>query len=71
MKKSRPNPTPDQGSRIVFCPCYSDCLNRVIKRGWMSWNCQLCGERLNQAARPELALTGDHSVAYYEFAAGS
>jgi hypothetical protein len=71
MKKPKPNPTPDQGSRNVFCPYYSECLDSVIKRAWMSWHCRLCGERFNQAARPELALTVNHSVAYYEFAAGS
>jgi len=71
MKKSEPNPTPDQGSRNVFCPYYSDCLDRVIKKGWMSWHCHLCGERFNQAARPELALRVNHSVAYHVLRSGS
>jgi hypothetical protein len=71
MKKSEPNPTPDQGSRNVFCPYYSDCLDRVIKKGWMSWHCHLCGERFNQGARPEFPLRVNHSVAYYELRSGS
>jgi hypothetical protein len=70
MKKLKPNPIPDKGSRNVFCPYYSDCLDEVIKMGWMYWHCHLCGERFNQAARPELALTVNHAVAYYEASAG-
>jgi len=70
MKEFTPNPVPEQGSRNVFCPYYSDCLDRVIKAGWMAWHCRLCGQRFNQAARPELVLSTDHSVEYYELAAG-
>lgn len=69
MKKSKPNPSRgDKSSRNVFCPYYSDCLDKVIKRGWMSWHCHQCGEQFNQTARPELALTVNYAVAYYELA---
>jgi hypothetical protein len=71
MKKYKPNPIPDQGSRNVFCPYYSDCLDSVIKRGWISWHCCLCGERSNEGARPEHNLAIDRSVAYYELPAGN
>jgi hypothetical protein len=66
MKKPELNPTRDHGSRNVFCPYYSDCLDMVIKKGWVSWHCHLCGERFNQAARPEFALNVAHSIAYYD-----
>jgi hypothetical protein len=66
MKKPKANPTSKHGPRNVFCPYYSDCLDRVIEMGWMSWHCHLCGERFNQAARPELALNVGHPVAYYD-----
>ena len=71
MKKYKPNPIPDQGSRNIFCPNYSACLDKVIKKGWMSWDCRPCGERFNQTARPEFALTVNHSIAYYDSTAGS
>jgi hypothetical protein len=70
MKRYEPNPTPKQGSRNIFCPYYSKCLDRVVKRGWSSWHCHFCGERLNQGARPEFGLTVNHSVAYYELRSG-
>ncbi|MEW6667959.1 MAG: hypothetical protein AB1512_22335 [Thermodesulfobacteriota bacterium] len=69
MKTSKPNPAPEQGSRNVYCPHYSECLDKVIKRGWTGWHCHLCGERFNQAAEPELALSVGESFAYYDLAA--
>jgi len=69
MKEVKLNPSPNKGSRNVFCPYYSECLDRVIKNAWMSWHCHLCGERFNQGAKPELSLTVSHTVAYYELAA--
>jgi len=70
MKEARPNPSPKNGARNVFCPYYSKCLDTVIQNAWMSWDCHLCGERFNGGAKPEFELTVNHSIAYYELAPG-
>lgn len=68
MRKFKPNPTPSQGSRNVFCPYYSHCLDTVIKNSWITWHCHRCREQFNHQAEPEFALTVNHSIAYYELA---
>ncbi len=69
MKQINCNPTPKKGSRNVYCPYYSDCLDKVIQQSWAVWHCHRCEERSNQGARPEMLLNVGYSVAYYELTA--
>ena len=50
----------------MFCDFYSACLDSVIERSWMNWNCTRCEHRFTQAAMPEAELNVNHSIAYYE-----
>lgn len=60
------NPSPRRGRRNVFCPSYSECLDNAIGEGWTHWNCSRCEQRFNREAEPEISLSVNHHVAYYE-----
>ena len=66
MEARTMNPSPKRGRRNVFCPHYSECLDLVIRNGWMHWNCSSCDHRFNREAEPEIPLNVKYSVAYYE-----
>ena len=50
----------------MFCRFYSKCLDVVIRKGWMHWNCAECEHRFNKEAAPEFPLSVNYSIAYYE-----
>lgn len=60
------SPTPRRGKRNIFCPHYSGCLDMVIRKRWMYWNCTKCEQQSNREAEPEIPLNVNYSIAYYE-----
>jgi hypothetical protein len=60
------NPFQRQGKRNVFCPYYSECLDVVVKKGWMYWSCAECEHRSNREAEPDILDIVNHSVAWYD-----
>ena len=60
------NPIRKKGERNVFCPYYNDCLDFVINHAWEGWDCRECRHRSNWAAAPEISLTVNPVVEYYE-----
>ncbi|PKN63909.1 MAG: hypothetical protein CVU57_17240 [Deltaproteobacteria bacterium HGW-Deltaproteobacteria-15] len=66
MKGKAINPSYRRGKRNVFCRFYSKCLDAVIRKGWMHWNCAECEHRFNKEAAPEFPLNVNYSIAYYE-----
>jgi hypothetical protein len=66
--KAKTNPTPRKGKRNVFCPYYCGCLNTAILKQWSCWNCANCDHRTNREAEPEIPLSVNYGIAYYELA---
>jgi len=64
--QTRRNPVHQSGERNAFCPFYSHCLDKAVERGWEDWDCSFCSHRFNQEARPEIRLTVNDNIAYYE-----
>lgn len=60
------NPGRKGGRRNIFCPHYSECLDLVIQKQWMSWGCRDCGHRFNESGRAELQSGTENAVPYYE-----
>jgi hypothetical protein len=54
------------GRRNIFCPHYSECLDLVIQKQWMSWGCRGCRHRFDESGRAELQCGTEHAVPYYE-----
>ena len=65
MKSCR-NPVHQSGERNAFCPYYSLCLDKAIENYWEDWDCSFCPNRANQGAKPEIRLTVNDNIAYYE-----
>ena len=59
-------PIRKKGDRNVFCPYYRDCLDFVIEKTWQDWDCRDCRHHSNWGAAPEISLSINHSIAYYE-----
>jgi hypothetical protein len=51
------NPLRGKGSRNIFCPFYSECLDDAIKGLWESWDCDDCRYKLNYENKPWIYLT--------------
>ena len=40
--EQKPNPICKRGERNIFCPFYSDCLDKAISQFWQYWTCSMC-----------------------------
>jgi hypothetical protein len=66
MKVKTMNPFEGRGKRSVFCPYYSECLDLVIGKSWIQWDCSKCEQRFNNEEESGILRTVDYSIAYYE-----
>ncbi len=60
------NPLPRNGERSVFCSYYNGCLDHAVKRSWRYWDCGDCRHKLDQGSMPEIKLTAEGSIGYYD-----
>jgi CheY-like chemotaxis protein len=58
------NPVRRQGSRNVFCPFYTECLDDAIKGSWRDWDCGDCPHKLNHQNEPDPLLAVTQWVEY-------
>jgi hypothetical protein len=58
-------PINTKGSRNVFCPHYSDCLDYVITKSWKNWNCNKCEHRQARDPMIDIPLTVGE-ISYYD-----
>jgi tRNA(Ile2) C34 agmatinyltransferase TiaS len=66
--KTQRNPVHQSGVRNAFCPHYKECLDSAIQKGWEDWDCSSCHYKTNQDDKPEMRLTVNETIAYYEMA---
>lgn len=59
------NPVHMNGSRNVFCPYYSDCLNHAAKRHWEYWACFECQYQQEQNFNADVRLFSVNDTTYY------
>ena len=59
-------PKRGEGERNVFCFYYGECLDEAIDREWGSWECSRCLHRKDRRAAPEMQLSANHAIAYYD-----
>ena len=71
MKLKKLNPFEGQGKRSVFCPHYSKCLDFVIGKSWIYWDCSKCEQRINNEEDSGILRKQDYSIAYYELSRGT
>lgn len=60
------NPKQKRGKRNVFCNYYNKCLDHVIKRSWMDWDCSSCPQYSNQQQSIEILTTANDSLDVHE-----
>ncbi|MBU0988407.1 MAG: hypothetical protein KKH68_14250 [Proteobacteria bacterium] len=60
-----PNPVRKHGSRNLFCPFYSDCLDHAAKRHWESWACFNCHHQVMRGVGMEGPFSTGDSSPYY------
>ena len=66
--KTQRNPVHQSGERNAFCPYYNECLDNAIQKAWDDWDCSFCNHKSNQGDKPEMRLTVNETIAYYEMA---
>lgn len=66
MEAKSMNPFGMRGSREIYCPHYSDCLDVAIKKRWTHWTCSKCGQSFNRDVELEIPINVNHHIAYYE-----
>lgn len=60
-----PNPVRKNGTRNLFCPYYSGCLDHAAKRHWEYWACFDCSNQLMREAGMEGPFSSGDSSPYY------
>jgi len=54
-----------KGSRNVFCPYYSDCLDHAIKNSWEYWSCSDCQQKRKRKVPADILLSSSNADPYY------
>ena len=65
-RETKLNPHRKGGIRNVFCPYYSECLDFVIKKQWLSWGCMDCAQRHDESGKVLLQVVSEQAVPYFE-----
>lgn len=66
MEAKTMNPSQLRGSRDIYCPYYSACLDLVIKKQWMDWSCSKCEQGFKREKEMEIPINVNYHIAYYE-----
>jgi hypothetical protein len=62
----KPNPICKRGERNIFCPFYSDCLDKAINQFWQCWTCSTCAYRKTKSI-DEAEYSADGEEIEYNF----